>query len=324
MKRVLCVFLAAMFMLAAYPGLALAASFAYVTTPTSDGAVYVRAVAGAGQPILGVAKNGDALTILKKGNTWHKVRVMRTGLEGYMYGAYITFTDSSSGQESSSGNWGGSASYMPDSSSKDADEVVNRNGTISSSDGFANLRWGPSMNFDVITRAYNGEVVWALEKNGEWYRCCMQNGLIGYIHQNILKLGDTAIGAQGKRGVVRSSDGFANVRSGAGTDQSILYTLSAGQTADVYGASGAWFRLSQSSNWGGGGYAYVYRTLVRFLSSASITGDVNLRKGPGTSYGVIRVLPAGAKVTLLATNGNFCRVDTGYEIGFLSRRYINY
>ena len=76
-----------------------AEQYAYVKTPTSDGTVYVRKVAGAGQPIAGVARNGDTLLILKKGNTWHRVRVVRTGLEGYMYGVYIKFISDGSGLE---------------------------------------------------------------------------------------------------------------------------------------------------------------------------------------------------------------------------------
>ena len=79
---------------------AFAETYAYVKTPTKDGTVYVRKVAGAGQPIMGVANNGDALIILKKGNTWHRVRVIRTGVEGYMYGAYIHFISSGSSSRS--------------------------------------------------------------------------------------------------------------------------------------------------------------------------------------------------------------------------------
>ncbi len=306
--------------------------YARVTTPTSDGSVYVRSVAGAGQPILGAAKNGDSLIILKRGNTWHKVRVERTGLEGYMYGAYITFlsspqtdgwggTGGTGGTGSTGSGWTGG--YVPDPSATDDDTVVNRIGTISSSDGFANLRWGAGMEFDVIEKVYNNTSVWALDRNGDWYRCQINSGKIGYIHKNILKLGGTATYANGQTAYIRSSDGSANARSGAGTGYSVLYTLAAGQSVRVSGTSGEWYSVSQTNGWGAGN-AYIYRTLMRFLSNASTTGNVNLRKGPSTGYGIIRALSTGDSVKLLATNLSFCRVDTGSEIAYISSKYIRY
>ena len=39
------------------------------------------------------SKYGDKLIVLSRGNTWHKVRVVRTGVEGYMYGKYIRFAE---------------------------------------------------------------------------------------------------------------------------------------------------------------------------------------------------------------------------------------
>ena len=85
----------AMLLTAAVPALA-DTLYGTVVTPTSDGAAYVRRVAGVGQPIVGSAKNGDQLIILKKGNTWHRVKVVRTGVSGWMYGEYVRFSASTS------------------------------------------------------------------------------------------------------------------------------------------------------------------------------------------------------------------------------------
>ena len=70
--------------------------------------------------------------------------------------------------------------------------------------------------------------------------------------------------------------------------------------------------------------AYIYRGLLRFYSRARTTGNVNLRTGPGTSYSKVGVVTNGTAVTLLATDGSFCRVDTGYAIAYLSKKYLNY
>ena len=90
-----------------------------------------------------------------------------------------------------------------------------------------------------------------------------------------------------------------------------------GDRVRIGGSSGEWLRLSGDSS-------YMYRTLVRFLSRAETTGNVNVRSGPGTRYGILRTLSNGEAVTLLATDGNFCRVDTGTEIAYVSRKYLRY
>lgn len=329
MKRSIAVLIVVCLMIFSIP--AYAAQYAQVVTPTEDGTVYVRSVAGAGRPILGVARNGDVLEIVKKGNTWHKVKVLRTGLTGYMYGVYIDFSynsggswgssESGWGEETGGGSWGTNTGYTPDASVRDKDKVYNCDARVSSSDGFANLRWGPGMDYNIIGRINSGTTVWAMEQNGDWYRCRISDGRIGYINKGLLKLGNTSEAAYGKNGVVRSSDGFAAVRSGAGTNYTQLYTMNVGQSTSVYGTKGQWMRISRENGWG---EAYVHRTLLRFQWSAETTGNVNMRKGPGTSYGKIGVLSTGTDVKVLATDGRFARVDTGYAIAYVSNNYLRY
>ncbi len=329
MKRLISLAIALILILAvAAP--AFAETYAYVKTPTKDGTVYVRKVAGAGQPIMGVANNGDALIILKKGNTWHRVRVIRTGVEGYMYGAYIHFissgSSSSSSSSSSSGGQEASGYYNPsyyttDPSVTDTDTVINKYVTIQSSDGYANLRWGPSTSWGIICKEYNGDKLWALDQNGSWYRVVDNAGRVGYVSSKLTKLGSTVSNSSGKTGIIRSSDGFASVRSGPGTSYAQLYTLSVGQSITAYTSSGDWLRVSLPDIWSD---AFVYRTLIRFYSKARTTGNVNMRSGPSTSYSKLTVLSNGTNVRLLATDGSFCRVDTGYSSGYVSKKYLSY
>ena len=63
---------------------------------------------------------------------------------------------------------------------------------------------------------------------------------------------------------------------------------------------------------------------MRFNWSAVTTGNVNIRKGPGTNYGKLGVAYTGTQVKLLATDGNFARVDTGTGIAYISVRYLSY
>lgn len=324
MKKFLSVFLVFSLLWAVFASAAYAdTQYAMCSTPTSDGTVYVRAGAGTSYGVMGVACNGDTLIVLTKGTTWHRVKVIRTGIEGWMSGTYIKFLGYVvSPETSTTPDDTPYTGYMPDASAADKDTVINKYGTISSSDGYANLRWGPSTSFASMAKIYNNTQVAVLEQNGSWYRCEAGSGRIGYINKNLVKLTDSVIySAYGLTGVVRSSDGYATVRSGAGTNYNALYTINAGNAITAYGTEGDWLRISNYSSWNA---AYVYRTLVRFYSAATVSGNVNLRKGPTTSYDIIRTLSTGTKVTLLATDGNFCRVDTGKEIAYVSNKYLNY
>jgi uncharacterized protein YraI len=57
-------------------------------------------------------------------------------------------------------------------------------------------------------------------------------------------------------------------------------------------------------------------------SAAVVTGDLNLRTGPGTNYRVIDMMPAGARVDVLSCTGSWCRVNFRGEVGFASASYL--
>lgn len=56
---------------------------------------------------------------------------------------------------------------------------------------------------------------------------------------------------------------------------------------------------------------------------AVVTGDLNLRAGPGTNYAVVNTMPAGASVNVLGCRGSWCRVAWGGTRGFASRSYLD-
>jgi Bacterial SH3 domain len=57
-------------------------------------------------------------------------------------------------------------------------------------------------------------------------------------------------------------------------------------------------------------------------SAAIVTGDLNLRSGPGTDYSVIDAMPAGARVAVLSCSGSWCQVNWRGEEGYASRNFL--
>ncbi len=56
---------------------------------------------------------------------------------------------------------------------------------------------------------------------------------------------------------------------------------------------------------------------------ALVTGDVHLRSGPGTQYGVLTVLPGGATVNVRGCAAGWCRIAWRGGYGFASSRYLD-
>ena len=59
-------------------------------------------------------------------------------------------------------------------------------------------------------------------------------------------------------------------------------------------------------------------------AARTTTANLNLRKGPGRSYGVIKVLRKGVRVTLAGRSGNgFAQVRNGSATGWASTSYLS-
>lgn len=123
-----------------------------------------------------------------------------------------------------------------------------------------------------------------------------------------------------------------NVRSGPSTSKGIVGGLYRGQTVTVVSNTGSWTKIKFS-----GGLAYIAtqyltsgRTLPAPAPAAAPTGagrvtttDLNLRKGPGLSYGVVRVVPDGARVTLTGKSSRgFAEVTYATSKGWVSTQYL--
>lgn len=61
---------------------------------------------------------------------------------------------------------------------------------------------------------------------------------------------------------------------------------------------------------------------VAQAQTASVSGSVNLRQGPGAKYVRIATLPRGASVHIDYCRGGWCQVRSSWGMGWLSSRYL--
>ena len=118
-----------------------------------------------------------------------------------------------------------------------------------------------------------------------------------------------------------------NVRSAASTSSKIIGGLYRGQTVTAVSTTGGWTKIKYSSGTGYVSSQYLKggATLPGGTTAQSrvTTTDVNLRRGPGLSYGKIKVLPKNTTVTLTgkAARG-YTEVIHGSSTGWIATQYL--
>ncbi|NLJ40082.1 MAG: SH3 domain-containing protein, partial [Clostridiales bacterium] len=119
-----------------------------------------------------------------------------------------------------------------------------------------------------------------------------------------------------------------NVRNGAGTGNKIIGSLAKGKQVDIIEKKGSWYKIKYGS-----GTGYVHGDYLKLASGDSSRGEtnrtgtvnasaLNVRKGPGTSYAAVALLPRGAKVTITGESGSWYKIKSGSTTGYVSKTYI--
>ncbi|MBO4351328.1 MAG: SH3 domain-containing protein [Proteobacteria bacterium] len=138
-------------------------------------------------------------------------------------------------------------------------------------------------------------------------------------------------------GKVVNVTSYLNVRDGAGTDCSIIGSLGPGETVTIIEKVGNWYKIEYN-----GGVGYVNADYIEITSSdpttipetpsedpsssssfeVYITASVlNVRSGPGTSYGKIGSLSQGSQVTVLEEKDGWYRIEYEGKEGWISAEY---
>ncbi|MGN7175954.1 peptide-binding protein [Paenibacillus sp. FSL R5-0490] len=99
-----------------------------------------------------------------------------------------------------------------------------------------------------------------------------------------------------------------NIHSGASTDYKVVATKAMGSSLKVIdsfkASTGLWYRVELSSTlkgWVFSGNVSIDKPSTAAPSQVITTGDVHLRKGATTSYGVIQTLPKGTVLKYIST-----------------------
>ena len=275
--------------------------------------VNVRSGPGTNYTSKTVIASGTSITVTDRSNSeWYAVK-LSNGMTGYIFSIYIEL-------ESGSSSGGGSSSS----------ESVQARTTAG-----VNVRSGPGTNYSSKTVIASGTSITVTDRsNSEWYAVKLSNGMTGYIYSIYIRIEseNSSGGSSGTESTPAKTTEYVNVRSGPGTNYTSKTVIASGTSITVTDTSNPeWYAVKLSNGMTG----YIYSIYIELESSAGgstsggvqakTTAGVNLRRGAGTSFGVIRVVATGTTVTVTeATNAQWYKVklSDGTE-GYIFTEYLN-
>ena len=282
----------------------------------------------------GVIALGTTVTVTDTSNVqWYAVR-LSNGSTGYIFAEYISFTGSNTP----------SATAAPTQAPSNGSEQTAK------TTEYVNFRSGPGTNYSSKGVIVLGTTVTVTDtSNSEWYAVRLSNGSTGYIFAQYLKLNSSSSATatpaptqapSGSEQTAKTTE-YVNFRSGPGTNYSSKGVIASGTTVTVTDRSNSQWYAVRLAN-GSTGYIFAQYLKVTGTSSATptptptqapsndgtvqakLTADVNLRRGAGTNYGVIKVIGTGTTVTVTdASNSQWYKVklSDGTE-GYLFSEYL--
>ena len=205
-------------------------------------------------------------------------------------------------------------------------------GTVTAS--ALNLRREPSTASEVLVCAPRGAAVVVTGRQEDWVQVAYR-GFSGYMSAEYLTITDTLDASFGEGTVTGNA---VNLRTGPGTDYSIVGSRSKGDTLRVIGVAGSWYKVDL-----GGSAAYIKSTYLSLasgsagsgqgaasssVSAASGTGtingiDVRVRSGPSTSHSILDTVSTGTTMTVTGEEGSWYRVNYNGVEGYVYRTYLS-
>ena len=283
----------------------------------------------------GVIALGTTVTVTDTSNAqWYAVR-LSNGSTGYIFAQYLKLNSSSSATATPA------PTQAPSGSEQSAKTTE-----------YVNFRSGPGTNYSSKGVIASGTTVTVTDRsNSQWYAVRLANGSTGYIFAQYLKVIGTSSAtptptqAPSNDGTVQAKlTADVNLRRGAGTNYGVIKVIGTGTTVTVTDASNSqWYKVKLSD----GTEGYLFSEYLKVTSGnidsakpsakptptpapsngtvqAKTTSDLNVRKGPSTSYGIIKVIDMNVTVTVTeATNSSWYKVklSDGTE-GYLAAQYL--
>ena len=274
-----------------------------VTTRT---AVNIRTGAGTSNSIIATVPAGTTLICGGSTNGWYKV--VYNGTVGYVSGAYVTLGTTATGSFGT--------------------------GTVVAS--AVNLRAGAGTNTAVVATLTKGTTMTVTGISGEWYQVNC-NGKTGYVNSAYIGLSGSAAPAPSQNPTPAPATGTAGsvkgnsvrMRSGPGTNYSILGTYNNGTALTIVGTENGWTKVTLGGVTGYIRSDYVATGAAPTNPAAPTTGTgyingtgVRMRAGASTTSQILGTYNTGTAMTITGSSGNWYAVTYNGRNGYVCKDYM--
>ena len=316
-------------------------------------AVNVREDASINSRILGLVYRNEEVRINFTKGDWSNVTFKTISGEsktGFMKSEYITPIES--GEDNSSGG------------QDNSNTVTGGKGKVVNVTTSLRMRKGPGTSYDVVGVLYPNDTFDVLEKRDKWYRI-FKDTKEGYVHEDYVTITDIG-GVVPKppvdpqvpnnkeaKGQVINVTSTLRMRSGAGTNFSVIDNLKGNDTFDILGKENGWYKIKYNNKVG-----YIHGDYVKEISQGGNTSPtennggnqsgnnsgnqsgetsesssqgiienapsgLRIRAGAGTNYDVVGWLKNGDSVSIKGIEGSWVKIDASGKLGYIHKDYVS-
>lgn len=128
-----------------------------------------------------------------------------------------------------------------------------------------------------------------------------------------------------KAGIVTTTSGALNVRKDPSSTSAKVGSLTKGSYVTLLSKSGSWWQVEYAK----GMYGYCHSDYITVATGTPVTvntvsGNLNVRTGAGTSFNKSAALPKGETVIALSDSGEWKRIlYHGTKTGYVNSRYLS-
>ncbi len=259
----------------------------------------IRTSADLGGTVLGLASRNVIVAVYGQSGEWNHIAY--NGMDGYVYGDFISYTES-------------------------AHNLTTAAGKVTASD--VTLRTAASDQAAPLATVAQSTPLYVTGFQSGWYQIAYA-GYIGYVPSASLMLTDPSAAGSVTYGVVNDSE--VRLRSGAGTDTDVITFLDKNSIMTVAETLDGWYRVTTGTAAG-----YIASNFLSVLPTAltvSSTGtvavgrvldpEVLLRSAPAADADSLAVPGAGALVSILRSQDGWYLVNSEGQEGYISANYIS-
>ena len=203
-----------------------------------------------------------------------------------------------------------------------------------------NARKGPGTGYDRVEQLAKGKAVSVLGEENGWYKIKWNNST-GYVVKDYVALSNAAASVPATSSSTAAPNATVtggstiNVRSGAGTGYARIALLGTGKRVAILDKSGDWYHISFDGKTGYISASYLIPdgssapaapapAPDTSVGNATVRGgsSINVRSGPGTGYGRVTTVGTGKRVTLLAEEGGWFKIEFDGKSGYILGTYV--